>query len=231
MVDIELSEDFTDEEMEAYIDNLVKDIEKFNQDFDKFDAYMGVLEELYYLLECINNKISILRKLIPKKIEEQYLIDLFLSETIALFEGFNFSFLSILGKYLEHIDYDSPAKLDHFFKNFNVKVKNNMEKNLYTFLSDSSKKTLNDPFLIQKLFSQIFKIDVNFLDDKEITPSLFKKCIEVRNAHMHRNGEYKQEKFSFNEIHNLMNYYIKFIDKAALAVNSHIKTKISNFEN
>lgn len=229
MVNHELNANSTDEEFEAYLENYLKEWEEFDATLDKCDTYMNLLEELYDLLVCTNNKISMLRKLMTSKIEEQYLIDLFLSETVAIFEGFNFSFLLIMQKYLDFLGFERTSNLDYFFKRCNVKLKRNKEvRDLDSFLCDSSKKTLNDPRLIYLLFTQIFKLEFQFPESIIVSKAMIERSIQVRNAHMHRNGIYNQAKFSFSEMRCLMNYYFNFIDKAGLAVNSMIQSKMPN---
>lgn len=227
MVDDELNANSTDEEFDAYFENFQKELDEFNVTLEECDAYMSLLEDLYDLLVSTNNKISMLRNLMIRKFEEQYLIDLFLSETVAIFEGFNFSFLLIIRKYLNFLGYEGTSNLDYFFKRLNVRVKHSKEvKDLNSFLNDGTKKTLNDPRLIHQLFTQIFKLEFQFPECKIVSKAMIERSIQVRNAHMHRNGNYNQEKFSFNEMQYLMNYYFKFVDNAALAVNSLIKTKM-----
>ncbi|MDC5330352.1 hypothetical protein OHW61_11310, partial [Acinetobacter baumannii] len=148
MVDYELTENSTDEEFEAYLKSFEKELEEFDVTFEKCETYMELLGDLYELLVSTNNKISMLRSLMANKIEDQYLIDLFLSETVAIFEGFNFSFLLIMQKYLDFLGYEGKSNLDSYYKLFNVRLKRKNEvKDLESFLCERSKKTLNNPRL------------------------------------------------------------------------------------
>lgn len=206
-------------EDEEFMHQLEKDSQELDEMYKKFDEMclnLDLLEELHDLITQINHKLRLLLKLHHKTIRDQYLVDLFLSQLISIYEGFVNNFLNIIKKNSTVVD--KLVDIESIYENkilYNKSKKdkaNDIDEVIEVLLT----KTLNRPLFIKDIFETIFEFKNLESLDLFHSDSLFvaemERALEIRNAHIHRNGSHSLENFSFEDTHKLLGDLIKFMD-------------------
>lgn len=199
--------DYIDDEFEKYLEEYAQDeqyIEYLWENMDLFDKISEVFEKSQRKFDTL--------EMISENFREQYLIDLYISETISLFEGIMHNIFTLIGEKLNVIThYQNEMNVKKF--RMKSKIKNNDIENL---LNSKTKKILNNPYIIIKLFNINFNMNITvpktILSQKDIC----NRVIEIRNAHVHKNGIHEQEKFSLTEAQELKCFYIEIINQICL---------------
>jgi hypothetical protein len=184
-IDFELNE--LDKECEKLMD--------LSENLDLFD-------DLEILLVGITHKIKLLDEFHHPQIREQYVIDLFLTQSISIYEGFVHNLLLIIDNYRKIID-----------------IKENNKK---LHINNLLKKTLNNPSIVKETLENL--LDINFdgfvlFEDKSFSIAM-KRAVEVRNAHIHRNSIHEEVVFSLEEATRIHSNLTKFISFVILELSS-----------
>lgn len=206
--------------MNIELNNKIKEFEDLGSNADLFD-------DLYNLLRETNKKLSLLMGLKHETIREQYLIDLFLTESISIYEGFVHSLLISMRKYSEIFDKLSDLENVYEAGILSKNRKNEQAANFDQVISILLKKTLNNPLDVKKIFEIIFHIrfvEKNIFEEESFKINM-KNAIEIRNAHIHRNGIYSLPSFNLDEVNEILGNLISFIAFLGIAISKNQKVK------
>ncbi|MHA3052594.1 hypothetical protein [Acinetobacter sp. ANC 4640] len=164
-----------------------------------------------------HKKLTLLNGLYNREVEDQFLVELFLSESISIFEGLIHKVILLL-KENDDILFCSDKCSDLISKGIiNQCNKGEMFEKLL-------RKTLNDPFLVSNIFEILLGIPV-----KEFNSSLFQyenfgkskeQLLKIRNAHIHRNGIHEEGCISLNEAREFIDKLLIFLDYFGLVISS-----------
>lgn len=216
----ELENEIDVEQWEREDDELMQQLEKESQEIDemckKVDEMclnLDLFEELYDLIMQINHKLKLLLKLQHKTIRDPYLVDLFLSQLISIYEGFVNNFLNIIKKNSTVVD--KLVDIESIYEN-KILYKKDKANDIDEVIEVLLTKTLNRPLFIKDIFETIFQFKNLGSLDLFHSDSLFvaemERALEIRNAHIHRNGSHSLENFSLEDTHKLLDDLIKFMD-------------------
>jgi len=207
------------------------EIEKYSDFIDQQLMNIELFEDLLELVRGIKTKLKLLSELKHKNIREQYFIDLFLSQAISIYEGFVHNFLFLLNEKSSIID-----KLDEIqaiydneilYKNSKKDKANDVDKAISILLE----KTLNKPLFIKKVFEIIFNYNLDESpllgnDSKFVTE--MNRALKIRNAHIHKNGIHTEDKYSLEDVNQLIEDLIQFMD---ILVSQLCKKQTEKFAN
>lgn len=204
---IDQDDDWDFEQFEVESEQLYKECEAAEKYLDLLMSKADFLEDLYDVLKGSNKKLSLLNGLSHINIREQFLSDLFLSESISIFEGFVHNTILLMEKHDKVLNVSERAK---YLSNIDG-WKNISPTNLFERLK---KRTLNDPFVVSQIFKSLLDIPIDqFGILKDDSFEEFKnRALSIRNAHIHRNSLHDQPEISLEESQQFLRDLIKFVD-------------------
>lgn len=166
-------------------------------------------EKIADAFQNTHKKLTLLNDLYNREVEDQFLVELFLSESISIFEGLIHKVILLL-KENDDILFCSDKCNDLINKDIISQC------NKGKMFEELLRKTLNDPFLVSNIFEILLDIPV-----EEFNSSLFQdenfgkskeQLLKIRNAHIHRNGIHKEGCISLNEAREFINKLLIFLD-------------------
>lgn len=197
------------------IDSLGEKMKGSKQEVDNRRINFG--KKIADAFQNTHKKLTLLNDLYNRGVEDQFLVELFLSESISIFEGLIHKVILLL-KENDDILFCSDKCSDLI----NKKIISQCNKG--KMFEKLLQKTLNDPFLVSDIFEILLEMPLNDYNSSLFQDENFGKSkeqlLKIRNAHIHRNGIHEEGYISLDEVREFIDKLLRFLDYLGLIISS-----------